>query len=174
MEYHIGMGQCGQMKILKNILKKKTRKNKKGGGIVSLTSKQEKFIQALVAGKSQRQAYKEAYNAANMKDKTIDERASVLFKNDKIKTRYNELLEEHKNKALYTREEAVNDLIWIKEKSKEDILKNGIRQANSTTYVNSIKELSTLNDLYPDKKNKTTEDGDFAIKIIKASEQDEA
>ena len=34
--------------------------------------------------------------------------------------------------------------------------------------------LSTLNDLYPDKKNKTTEDGDFAIKIIKASEQDEA
>ena len=140
---------------------------------MSLTSKQEKFIQALVAGKSQRQAYKEAYNAANMKDKTIDERASVLFKNDKIKTRYNELLEEHKKKALYTREEAVNDLIWIKEESKKDIFKNGIRQANSTTYINSIKELSTLNDLYPDKKNKTTEDGDFEIKIIKASEQDE-
>ena len=55
---------------------------------MSLTSKQEKFIQALVAGKSQRQAYKEAYNAAKMKDKTIDERASVLFKNDKIKTSY--------------------------------------------------------------------------------------
>ena len=141
---------------------------------MSLTSKQEKFIQALVAGKSQRQAYKEAYNAAKMKDKTIDERASVLFKNDKIKTRYNELLEEHKNKALYTREEAVNDLIWIKEESKEDILKNGIRQANSTTYINSIKELSTLNDLYPDKKNKNIEDDDMVIKIVKASEQDEA
>ena len=141
---------------------------------MSLTSKQEKFIQVLVAGKSQRQAYKEAYNAANMKDKTIDERASVLFKNDKIKTRYNELLEEHKNKALYTREEAVNDLIWIKEKSKEDIFKNGIRQANSTTYINSIKELSTLNDLYPDKKNKNIEDDDMVIKIVKASEQDEA
>ena len=142
--------------------------------MANLTQRQEKFVRALIAGKSQRQAYKEAYNAANMKDKTIDERASVLFKNDKIKTRYNELVEEHKNKALYTRENAVNDLIWIKEEAKEDILKNGIRQANSTTYVNSIKELSTLNDLYPDKKNKTTEDGDFAIKIIKASEQDEA
>ena len=88
---------------------------------MSLTGKQEKFVQALVAGKSQREAYKEAYNAAKMKDKTIDERASVLFKNDKVKTRYNELLEEHKNKALYTREEMVNDLIWIKEKAKEDI-----------------------------------------------------
>ena len=108
---------------------------------MSLTSKQEKFIQALVAGKSQRQAYKEAYNAANMKDKTIDERASVLFKNDKIKTRYNELLEENKNKALYTREEAVKDLIWIKEESKKDIFKNGISQANSTRSIISITEL---------------------------------
>ena len=140
---------------------------------MSLTSKQEKFIQALEARKSQRQAYKEAYNAANMKDKTIDERASVLFKNDKIKTRYNELLEEHKNKALYTRENAVNDLIWIKEEAKEDILKNGIRQANSTTYINSIKELSTLNDLSPDKKNKAddTKEKDIA-KVLKEAFED--
>ena len=140
----------------------------------NLTQRQEKFVRALIAGKSQRQAYKEAYNAAKMKDETIDTRACELLKNSKVKARYDELLEEHKKKALYTRENAVNDLIWIKEEAKEDILKNGIRQANSTTYVNSIKELSTLNDLYPDKKNKTTEDGDFAIKIIKASEQDEA
>ena len=140
--------------------------------MANLTQRQEKFVRALIAGKSQRQAYKEAYNAANMKDKTIDERASVLFKNDKIKTRYNELLEEHKNKALYTREEAVNDLIWIKEEAKQDILEKGFRQANSTTYINSIKELATLNDLYPDKKNKNIEDDDMIIKIVKASEQD--
>ena len=140
---------------------------------MSLTSKQEKFVQELVAGKSQRHAFYVSYNATKMKDKTIDERASVLFKNDKIKTRYNELLEEHKNKALYTREEAVNDLIWIKEKSKKDILKNGIRQANSTTYINSIKELSTLNDLYPDKKNKEndTKEKDIA-KVLREAFED--
>ena len=140
----------------------------------NLTPKQEKFVQALISGMSQYEAYKEAYNATRMKDATIYNNAYKLMQNNEILTRYNELLEEHKKKALYTRENAVNDLIWIKEEAKEDILKNGIRQANSTTYVNSIKELSTLNDLYPDKKNKTTEDGDFAIKIIKASEQDEA
>ena len=137
-----------------------------------LTPKQEKFTQELVAGKSQREAYKAAYNATNMKDETIDRKACELFKNGKVKARYDELMEEHKNKALYTREEAVKDLIWIKNEAKQDILQNGFRQANSTTYVNSIKELSTLNDLYPDKKNKTTEEDDFTIKIIKASEQD--
>ena len=109
---------------------------------MSLTSKQEKFIQALVAGKSQRQAYKEAYNATKMKDETIDTRACELLKNSKVKARYNELLEEHKNKALYTREEMVNDLIWIKEKAKEDITnhKKGLKQANGTIFINAIKE----------------------------------
>ena len=122
--------------------------------MANLTQRQEKFVRALIAGKSQRQAYKEAYNATKMKDKTIDERASVLFKNDKIKTRYNELLEEHKKKALYTREEMVNDLIWIKEKAKEDIkdTKKGLRQANGTIFINAIKELGELNELYPTKK----------------------
>ena len=121
---------------------------------MSLTSKQEKFIQALVAGKSQRQAYKEAYNATKMKDETIDTRACELLKNSKVKARYNELLEEHKNKALYTREEMVNDLIWIKEKAKEDIkdTKKGLRQANGTIFINAIKELGELNELYPSKK----------------------
>lgn len=140
---------------------------------MSLTSKQEKFVQALVAGKSQYEAYKEAYNATRMKDATIYNNAYKLMQKNEISTRYNELLEEHKKKALYTREEAVKDLIWIKNEAKQDILQNGFRQANSTTYVNSIKELSTLNDLYPDKKTKTTiEDDDFTIKIIKASEKD--
>ena len=142
---------------------------------MSLTSKQEKFIQALVAGKSQRQAYKEAYNAAKMKDETIDTRACELLKNSKVKARYNELLEEHKNKALYTREEMVNDLIWIKEKAKEDILnpKKGLRQGNGTIYLNAVKELNLLNDLYPDKKAKEESKNEKDIaKVLKEALDD--
>ena len=122
--------------------------------MANLTQRQEKFVRALIAGKSQRQAYKEAYNAAKMKDETIDTRACELLKNSKVKARYDELLEEHKNKALYTREEMVNDLIWIKEKAKEDIKdpKKGLRQANGTIFINAIKELGELNELYPSKK----------------------
>ena len=130
---------------------------------MSLTSKQEKFIQALVAGKSQRQAYKEAYNATKMKDETIDTRACELLKNSKVKARYNELLEEHKNKALYTREEMVNDLIWIKEKAKEDIKnpKKGLKQANGTIFINALKELGELNELYPSKKQDINLNGEI-------------
>ena len=120
----------------------------------NLTPKQEKFVQALISGMSQREAYKEAYNAANMKDETIDNKAYLLFSKGEIRARYNELLEEHKKKALYTREEMVNDLIWIKEKAKEDIKDNkkGLKQANGTIFINAIKELGELNELYPSKK----------------------
>ena len=79
-----------------------------------LTTKQEVFVQKLIEGCSQRESYKFAYNANNMKNETIDKRASELFSKGEIKGRYEELLNEHKQKALYTREEAVNDLIWIK------------------------------------------------------------
>ena len=146
---------------------------KVGVQMSKLTPKQEKFVQELIKGASQREAYKATYNTSKQKDSSVDIEACKLFNNTKVLQRYNELLEEHKNKALYTREEAVNDLIWIKEEAKEDILKNGIRQANSTTYVNSIKELSTLNDLYPDKKNKAddTKEKDIA-KVLKEAFED--
>ena len=141
----------------------------------NLTPKQEAFVQALIAGKSQREAYKEAYNAANMKDKTIDEKACRLFANTKVRARYDELVEEHKQKALYTREEAINDLIWIKEKAREDISnpKIGLRQANGTIYLNSVKELSLLEDLYPDKKAKDDDKTEKEIaKILKEAMED--
>ena len=86
----------------------------------NLTQRQEKFVRALIAGKSQRQAYKEAYNATKMKDETIDTRACELLKNSKVKARYDQLLEEHKNKALYTREEMVNDLYPDKKNKADD------------------------------------------------------
>ena len=120
----------------------------------NLTPKQEKFVQALISGMSQREAYKEAYNAANMKDEVIDVRASELLKKSKVKVRYEELVNENKEKALYTLENSINDLIWIKEKAKEDITnpKKGLKQANGTIFINAIKELGELNELYPSKK----------------------
>ena len=141
----------------------------------NLTPKQEKFVQALVSGKSQYEAYKEAYNATRMKDATIYNNAYKLMQNNEILTRYNELLEEHKKKALYTRENSINDLIWIKEKAKEDILnpKKGLRQGNGTIYLNAVKELNLLNDLYPDKKAKEESKNEKDIaKVLKEALDD--
>jgi len=56
-----------------------------------LTDKQERFVQELIKGKSQREAYKKAYNADRMKNETIDVKASKLFGEDKVRIRYEEL-----------------------------------------------------------------------------------
>ena len=111
----------------------------------NLTPKQEKFVMALITGMSQRQAYKFAYNAENMKDHTIDRRACELFAKPKIKARYEELMNELKQKMFYTVEKANDDLEWIKLKAKEDIEYRGIKQANATTYLGAVKQQIDLN-----------------------------
>lgn len=121
-----------------------------------LTTKQEKYVQGLVAGLSQREAYKQAgYATEGKSDNTIDANASRLFKNSKVLTRYNELIEEHKAKALWAREEAVNKLKWLMNKAESsiDIQDEGyVRQGTSTAFVNTIQELNKLEGLYPSEK----------------------
>ena len=72
-----------------------------------LTPKQENFVIALLKGMSQRQAYKMAYEADNMKNETIDKRSSELFSKGEIKGRYEELKNELKEKAFYTVEKDI-------------------------------------------------------------------
>ena len=112
---------------------------------MSLTTKQELFIQGLIKGYSQREAYKLAYEADNMKNETIDSKASILFKTEKIRARYEELKNELKEKAFYTVEKANDDLNWIKLKAKEDIEYKGLKQANSNAYLNAVKQQIDLN-----------------------------
>ena len=112
---------------------------------MSLTAKQEIFVQRLIEGYSQREAYKFAYEASNMKNETIDKRASELFSKGEIKGRYEELKNELKQKMFYTVEKANDDLEWIKLKAKEDIEYRGIKQANATTYLGAVKQQIDLN-----------------------------
>lgn len=83
-----------------------------------LTIKQEKFIQNIVQGMSQREAYKNSYNANNMKDSTIDKKASELFQKGEIRGRYEELLKKIEDKAIMTAEERQ---IWLSKVVKGDI-----------------------------------------------------
>ncbi len=78
-----------------------------------LTAKQEKFVQNLVKGMSQREAYKNSYNASNMKDATIDVKASLLFKQDKIRVRYDELIDKTAKKTIITVQERMELLTKI-------------------------------------------------------------
>lgn len=133
-----------------------------------LTQQQEAFVLALVAGKDQREAYIEAYpKAARWKTSSVDTKASLLFKQEKVQKKYDELLFEYKehvkHEAFYDRDEAISDLIWLKEQSRESILENGVKQATSQAYLNCVKELCTLIDLYPNKSQKVDLNVDAVI-----------
>lgn len=131
-----------------------------------LNAREERFVLGLVKGKSQRVAYKEAYpSASKWKDSTIDSKACRLFKEDKIRARYDELMEELKQEAMYTKGEAINDLIWIKEKAREDILIRGVKQANTNTFLKAVNELCTIEDLYP-KGDKDDNENEKAIASV--------
>ena len=120
--------------------------------MAKLTAKQEKYVQGLVAGLSQRKAYQQAYNTKRMKDATIDNNAYKLMQKNEILTRYNELMDEHKAKALWTREEAVSTLKWLVERSISSIDEQDegyVRQGTSNALVAAIKELNELELLYP-------------------------
>lgn len=120
---------------------------------MALTAKQEKYVQGLVAGLSQRKAYREAYpNSLQWKDATVDNNAYKLMKNTEVLTRYNALMDEHKEKALWTREEAVKTLKWLLDKSMQSIEvqdEGYVRQGTSNAIVSAIKELNELELLYP-------------------------
>lgn len=78
-----------------------------------LTAKQEKFVRNLIKGMSQREAYKNSYDAENMTDKTIDENACRLFNDSKIKARYQELQERLDKATIMTAQERLEYLTEI-------------------------------------------------------------
>lgn len=56
-----------------------------------LTAKQEAFVQNIISGMSQADAYRSAYPNQKMADKTIHEAASRLMTNNKVLARLSEL-----------------------------------------------------------------------------------
>ncbi len=77
-----------------SIIKRGRKKNN------MLTPKQERYVEELVKGKSQREAYRIAYpKSQSWKDSAVDSQACRLLKNSKVNSRYQELMEESKTKG---------------------------------------------------------------------------
>jgi phage terminase small subunit len=87
-----------------------------------LTIKQEKYAQGLFAGLSQREAYKQAYDAGGMSDKCIDEEACLLAANPKVSQRIEELTEELKYRNMVTVEKVLSQLSKIAFADIKDML----------------------------------------------------
>ena len=75
-----------------------------------LTAKQEQFVQNIIQGMSQADAFRSAYSADNMSDKTVWEAASRLMGNDKVVARLDELRNELALPSIMT---AQKRLEWL-------------------------------------------------------------
>lgn len=145
---------------------------------IKLTNKQELYVQGLVSGLSQRKAYINAgYSTKNKSNEYIDTEASKLFKNPKVFQRYNELMEEHRNKALWTREEAVNTLKWLVDQSVlsiEGVDEGYVRKSTADAIIGSIQELNKLENLYDSNRDLTRKKQELEIeKLAKEVEEEE-
>jgi phage terminase small subunit len=78
-----------------------------------LTAKQEKFCQLIVEGKSQADAYREAYPKQRCSDKTVWEAASRLMANSKVNARIKELRDKIASPSIMTAQERLEYLTRV-------------------------------------------------------------
>lgn len=91
-----------------------------------LTPKQEKFVQGIIEGKSQADAYRYAYSAKNMSDNAIYREASLLMSSPKITQRLNELRNDMITPAIMSAQERLKwltELVNSEEETTADKLK---------------------------------------------------
>lgn len=78
-----------------------------------LTAKQEKFVQNIIVGMTQADAYRNSYNAEKMTDKQIWEEASKLMAKPKVSQRVQELRNEMANESIMTAKERLEFLTKV-------------------------------------------------------------
>ena len=110
-----------------------------------LNAKQEKFIQNIVKGMSQRQAYKDAYQVS-YRDDVIDRNASKLFNKDDVQMRYKELMQQLEDKSIMSAKERMQFLTKIINGEEQEAFYIGEVQGKKEADLNTkIKALDTLN-----------------------------
>ena len=133
-----------------------------------LTAKQEKFVQNLIKGMSQREAYRDAYPNDKSTDETVDKNAcNLLNNNSKVLSRYNELLQKAEDNAIMSaieRKKWLTKVIKGEIKDKEPVFHDGdVTIAEVETNVNTkIKAIATLNKM----------DGEYIEKLKLSSDDD--
>lgn len=109
----------------------------------------EDFVAFLVAGQSQREAYRNAFKqSSRWKDETVDNKASKLWNSDEVQARYQELFLDVKSKnskmALWSKSQAFDEYEWLKDQAKASIEAEGVRQANSNAFLSAVEGMNKM------------------------------
>ena len=86
-----------------------------------LTDKQEQFVQNILQGMNQADAYRSAYPNNKMSDKTVWEAASRLMANSKVVARLSELRDKLANEKIMSAQKRME---WLTELIKNDDASN--------------------------------------------------
>lgn len=84
-----------------------------------LTDKQEKFVQNIIQGMNQAEAYRSAYDARKMSDNAIYREASLLMSNPKVTQRISELRSELAKPTIKTAQERMEWLTQLIDNDEE-------------------------------------------------------
>lgn len=116
-----------------------------------LTAQQEKFVQNILQGMNQAEAYRSAYPKNKMADKTVWEAASRLMANSKVKARLTELRQELASPAIMS---AQKRLEWL----------TGIIQSQEETTGDKLKAVDLMNKMQGEYVTKV--EGNLGIKKL--------
>lgn len=133
-----------------------------------LTAKQENFIQNIVKGMSQREAYKNSYNAEGMSDNAIDREASLLIKNPKVAQRHKELVDAIAKPTIMTAQERLEYLTAIvKDIEKENrsvVTEDGILNYKECADISTkLKAIDLMNKMQGEYVTKI--EGNVSVKL---------
>lgn len=119
-----------------------------------LTQKQNLFLQYILEGKTQAEAYTLSYpNSATWTHEAVKSRASALFNTPHIQNKYQELLQQQQQQIIessaYTKEQAITELLYVKQQALQAIDDVGYDSKASNSVIKSIQEISKLLGFYP-------------------------
>lgn len=135
-----------------------------------LTANQERFVQCIIEGMSQSDAYRSAYSTKNMSDKTIWESASKLIKTPKVSARLQELRDDMMTPAIMSAQERLELLSRIargEEPEKEMYFSNGeMIEYNRPASLRTRREaIDTINKMTGEYVQKVVADVDTTYSI---------
>jgi len=127
-----------------------------------LTSNQEKFVQALLKGKTQRQAYYEAYPKSRLwNENRVDNNASVLYRNAKVLARISELrakiIEKQDKKLIFDAKQLME--FWTSILSSEEY--------NLQNRIKASELLAKAQGVFVEKRETKITNDDCVIRIMK-------
>lgn len=91
---------------------------RKGGGVMALTEKQEIFCRELIKGATKADAYRAAYDCRHMKPATVQHRAKELADKPAVAARLEELRAPAVAEAQVTLTGHLNDLKYLRDEAR--------------------------------------------------------